>query len=308
MIILFLLTGFFIGYLGLFPKEKQVTFFKITQYLTFGGLIVLLLSMGAKIGADDTILSQLQRIGFQALILALGSIFGSVLLVKLWANKLSTKVLQTSEKGQEIGSAGASRLISCLIFFSVLVGLLIGLWIIPPAYFSYLEVITTYALGMLLFGVGIDIGRNRKIFRQVKDLGWELLIIPCLIAIGSIVGALVFGHLLGLPANEAAAVGAGFGWYSLSGIILTKIYSVELGSLAFLTNIFRELITFLSLAHLVRYFGKLTAIAPGGATTMDVTLPLIKQVAGDEMVIPAFISGVILSTLVPWLVPLLINL
>lgn len=307
MIIIFLLAGFLVGYLEPLVKGQRKIFLKITQYLTTGGLIILLISMGAKIGADEKILNQIKQIGWQALILALGSIGGSLLFVKLWANQLSIK-LESAALEEEIVASSTSSFFSLLIVCSVIVGLIVGLLIIPEAYFSYLEIVTTYALGILLFGVGIDIGRHRKIFRQVKDLGWRLLIIPCLIAGGSIGGAWISGYFLGLPGNEATAVGAGFGWYSLSGIILTKIYSVELGSLAFLTNIFREVITFLILPFVVKYLGKLTAIAPGGATTMDVTLPLIKKIVGHELVIPAFISGVVLSILVPLLVPLLINL
>lgn len=309
MIILFLLAGFLIGYFELFAKSKQREFIKVTHYITTGGLVILLISMGAKIGVDDKILSQIHQIGFQAVVLALGSIGGSILLLKLFTRNLKTKVEPTDVENEEIiGESESSKVMSLLIIASVFAGVLIGLFIIPKSYFSYLEVITTYALGILLFGIGIDIGRNREIFSQVKGLGWKIFTIPVLIAVGSIIGAIFFGYFLGLSGNEAAAVGAGFGWYSLSGIILAKIYSVELGSLAFLTNIFREFITFLILPFVVKYLGKLACIAPGGATTMDVTLPLIKETAGDEIVIPAFISGVVLSTLVPILVPFLINL
>jgi len=195
-----------------------------------------------------------------------------------------------------------------IIVFSVIVGILIGIFILPPASFNIINNATTWALAILLFGVGVDIGQNRVIFKQFKKLGWQIVFIPFLIAFASIVSSLIVGMILGLKFNEAAAVGAGFGWYSLSGVLLAKIYSVQLGSLAFLTNVFRELITFIILPFVVKYLGRLTAIAPGGATTMDVTLPLIKEVAGEEIVIPAFISGAVLSSLVPILVPFLINL
>jgi len=59
---------------------------------------------------------------------------------------------------------------------------------------------------------------------------------------------------------------------------------------------------------LVKYLGRLISIAPGGATTMDVTLPLIKKTAGDEMVLPALINGIVLSALVPILVPLFLKM
>ena len=132
---------------------------------------------------------------------------------------------------------------------------------------------------------------------------------PILIALGSILGAVIGGQMLNLPFNEASAVGAGFGWYSLSGVIISKIYSSDLGALAFLTNVFRELMAIILIPLLAKLGNKILVIAPGGATTMDTTLPLItRSVKQKEIAVIAFISGAVLSSLVPVLVPLLINL
>ncbi|MBP7264732.1 MAG: LysO family transporter, partial [Spirochaetia bacterium] len=51
-----------------------------------------------------------------------------------------------------------------------------------------------------------------------------------------------------------------------------------------------------------------TAIGAGGATAMDVTLPLIEQCAGPDSVPVSFASGATLSLLVPVLVPLFYRL
>lgn len=304
IIILFLLVGFVIGFLNLLANR----FLKLTEYLTTGGLIVLLLSMGAKIGANDQILSQIGKIGFRALFLALGSVLGSLILLLMVSKKFLSVFESSKLDDPKLGEKQSGNTMSLIIFFSVIGGVLIGLFILPDSFFSYLEPITNYALGILLLGIGIDIGRNRQILVRVFDFGWKILLIPILVGAGSIIGAFLIGSLLGMGGNEAAAIGAGFGWYSLSAIILSKIHSVEIGSLAFITNIMREFITFLILPLVVKYLGKLACIAPGGATTMDVTLPIIKELAGEEIVIPAFISGFVLSMLVPILVPLIINL
>ena len=73
------------------------------------------------------------------------------------------------------------------------------------------------------------------------------------------------------------AISSGFGWYSLSGIILTQLHSAEIGTIAFLTNIFRELITVVSIPFIAKYLNDYTAIAPAGATSMDSTLPIISK-------------------------------
>ncbi len=88
------------------------------------------------------------------------------------------------------------------------------------------------------------------------------------------------------------AIGAGFGWYSLSSAILAPISGGEIGIMALLTNIFREMLSIMLLPLVVHYLGKTAAVAPGGATTMDTTLPFVVKYAGSEMSILSFVSGV----------------
>ena len=306
LIVFFLLIGFLIGYY----KILAGWFFKLAEYIITIGLVILLTSMGAKIGMDPKILSQLDKIGIQAFFMAIGSIIGSILLVKIFSLKLGAELERKSKEDiveKEIEEE-SNHFMTYMIIGSVIFGILIGLFFLPENLIKVMDKVTTFALAALLFGVGVDLGKNKEIFEQLKSLGWQILLLPFLIAIGSIIGAVIIGFFIGLTSNEAAAVGAGFCWFSLSVVILGKIHSVELGSIAFLSNVFRELITIISLPLVVKYFGKLTAIAPGGATTMDVTLPVIKETAGAETVIPAFFSGAVLSILVPILVPFLIGL
>jgi len=195
-----------------------------------------------------------------------------------------------------------------LILGTVAAGILVGRYLIPAAAVGGLDTVTSFALGLLVLGVGIDSGRNRDAWSNLRRLGGRIILVPFAIAVGSIVGAIGVGLLLNLPANEAGAVGAGFGWYSLSGILLSRIYRVDTGALAFLTNVFREIIAFILMPLLARVAGKITAIAPGGATTMDTTLPVVVRFVGAEVAMIAFVSGVLLTLAVPVLVPLIIGL
>ncbi|SHH05303.1 lysine exporter LysO family protein [Desulforamulus hydrothermalis] len=195
-----------------------------------------------------------------------------------------------------------------LIPGSVILGLALGHWLMPDRLAEHLDAITRTALYLLLFGIGIDLGRQKEVWRQLWRMGCKILMLPALIAIGSLAGAAVAGWLLGLPFHEATAIGAGFGWYSLSGVLLAEIYNVETGALAFMTNVARELLTFMVVPLVARYIGRFSAVAPGGATAMDTTLPVVTRYAGTEMAVIAFITGSVLSTLVPILVPFLIKL
>jgi uncharacterized membrane protein YbjE (DUF340 family) len=195
-----------------------------------------------------------------------------------------------------------------LIFASVGVGVCLGYWVIPTNLTGYFDQLTTVALFILLFGVGIDLGQQRETWHRLYKMGWRVILVPLLVAVGSLVGAVLVGFALGMPINESSAVGAGFGWYSLSGVLIAKIYTMELGTIAFITNIVRELMALLLIPLVAKYVGNYSAIAPGGATTMDTTLPVIAKSTDADTAVVAFINGTVLTALVPILVPLLIRL
>ncbi len=187
-------------------------------------------------------------------------------------------------------------------------GILLGWAVLPPAAAAGLDAAVTGLLAFLVFLVGVDLGGNRGAWRQAAAIGPWLLLVPLAVAAGSLSGAALAGALLAMPLKEAVAVGAGFGWYSLSGVLIAATYSVELGATAFLANVARELLAFLLIPCLAARIGKLPAIAPGGATTMDSTLPLITKVTDATTALVAFISGLILTAAVPVLIPLILAL
>ncbi|MFP4198338.1 MAG: lysine exporter LysO family protein [Halanaerobium sp.] len=306
LIIFFLFSGVLLG----FWLDKENYFVKFADLITKIGLVILLLAMGANLGSDQQIVLQLGEIGFQALIFAAVSIIFSLLAVIIFVRVFSLNSLLLSadpETEAEIDNQSGDKTMTVLIFSSVIIGILFGYFMLNGSGRIWIDLLTNYSLAVLLFGVGIDIGASREILKDLRLMGWKLLVIPILIAFGSLVGSVISGLAFGFAAGESAAVGAGFGWYSLSGVLISKLHSAELGSLAFLSNVFRELLTVMILPLVVRYFGSLAAVAPGGATTMDVTLPLVKESGGEAVVIPAFVSGAVLSTLVPILVPLFLS-
>jgi uncharacterized membrane protein YbjE (DUF340 family) len=75
--------------------------------------------------------------------------------------------------------------------------------------------------------------------------------------------------------------------------------------IALLANIIREVITLISVPILVR-LGNLAPIAAGGATSMDTTLPLISRYVPCEYTVIAVFSGLVLSMIVPLLIPLIL--
>lgn len=160
-----------------------------------------------------------------------------------------------------------------------------------------------YALYVLMLLVGISIGADRNAWTVLRTKKIKIILIPLGVVAGTLAGTGIASLFLpDLKLNEVLAVGSGFGYYSLSSLLITRISNETLGVIALLSNILREILTLLITPLLVQYFGKLAGIASGGATSMDTTLPVITRYSGKEWGIISVFSGVVLTLLVPFLV------
>lgn len=188
------------------------------------------------------------------------------------------------------------------ILISLIVGVLyghLGLDANGGALFSGLSEV---ALVILMFSVGISVGMNKKVFEKMKTYHFKMLIIPTGIIIGSVAGGILCAFLMGMPLNESVAITSGLGWYSLSGVLLTDLAGAEVGSIAFLANLFREVLSFMLIPFIAKYCNHYTAIAPAAATSEDTTLPILMKYTSEEVVMLAVINGVVCSTMVPILI------
>lgn len=163
--------------------------------------------------------------------------------------------------------------------------------------------ISYYALCALMFSVGLSIGNDPQTLKNFRSLNPRLIFLPLMTILGTLSAAAATSVLF--PNRNAAdcmAVGAGFGYYSLSSIFITEYKGPELGTIALLSNIMREIITLLCAPLLVRWFGNLAPISAGGATTMDTTLPIITRYAGQKFVVVSIFHGFVVDFSVPFLV------
>ena len=198
---------------------------------------------------------------------------------------------------------------SLLVLISVSLGIIFGIFFKDSSIVTHLGFLTEATLAILLLSVGLDIGSNKSALTGIiKDKIVSVLIVTISTIIGSLFGGVLTALIFNMHINEGLAVAAGFGWYSLSGILLTSLGNAELGSIAFLSNIFRELLAFLVVPIIAVRLNHLSAVGPSGATSMDTTLPIIANNTDSNTAIVAFINGVILTALVPILVPLLYTL
>ena len=169
--------------------------------------------------------------------------------------------------------------------------------------------ISFYALCALMFCVGISVGNDPQTLKNFRMLNPRLVFLPVMTILGTLAGSAVISLLL--PHRSVAdclAVGSGFGYYSLSSIFITEYKGAELGTIALLANISREILTLLAAPLLVRWFGNLAPISAGGATTMDTTLPIITRTAGQQFVVVSIFHGFVVDFSVPFLVTLFCSL
>ncbi|HOP61776.1 MAG TPA: lysine exporter LysO family protein [Spirochaetota bacterium] len=165
---------------------------------------------------------------------------------------------------------------------------------------------SVYALYLLMFLVGIGIGADSHVWSVLKRMNFEILLVPVIIIIGTLTGTAICSIFFNdLSLADSLAIGSGFGYYSLSSIIISKIRNETLGVMALISNISREIFTLIATPLLARYFGKLAPIASGGATSMDTTLPVIAKFSGKEYAVIAVFSGVVLTILVPFIITLI---
>lgn len=191
---------------------------------------------------------------------------------------------------------------SLIIVGFFVLGALVGLFELIPFNIADTD-ISFYTLCALMFCVGLGIGNDPQTIRNFRSLNPRLVFLPVMTILGTLAGAALASLILThRTAPECMAVGAGFGYYSLSSIFITEYKGAELGTIALLSNIIREIFTLLAAPLLVRWFGNLAPISSGGATTMDTTLPIITRCSGQEFAVVSIFHGFIVDFSVPFLV------
>ncbi|MBC8951786.1 lysine exporter LysO family protein [Xenorhabdus sp. PB62.4] len=178
---------------------------------------------------------------------------------------------------------------------ALILGFLIGLtgW----SWFHFSNRASTVALIFLLFLVGIQLRNNGMSLRQTL-LNRRGTIIAIVVAISSLLGGVLAAFLLGLPTKTGLAIASGYGWYSLSGILISDAYGPVFGSTAFFNDLARELASIILIPMLINRY-RSTALGLTGAASVDFTLPILQRCGGVSIVPAAIVHGFILSLMTP---------
>lgn len=201
-----------------------------------------------------------------------------------------------------------------MIVIAVAAGMLIGYFVIRRVFADNMESFESMAglgikigLCLLLIFVGIDLGLDGTVIENFRRVGIRILAFPAVVVIGTLLGAGISGTLMGLNLRESLAVGAGFGWYTLAPGIIMEAGYITASAVAFLHNVMRELFSILFIPLVAQKIGYIETTGMPGAAAMDVCLPIVEKSTRSDIAVYSFVSGVILSILVPVLVPVIIG-
>ena len=171
-----------------------------------------------------------------------------------------------------------------LFFFSF--GVLGGrLDLLPADWLGLVHEASNLAVYAMLAAVGMSLGFDSRAWRILRDLkGWVVLV-PLMIIVGTFLGGVAAWTMLDMSFRDVMAVAAGFGYYSLSSMLINQLADVSLGSLLF-APLF------------ARAFGGLGPLSAAGAAS-DTCLPAIIRTSGERNTILGIFSGMVLTIAVP---------
>ena len=296
---LLILAPLFLGFAIALSNRRLMT---VIHYTVETLVYFILGLLGLGLGQMQGLLEQLGAMAVQVTSLVLVLLVANV--AGLWLfHRWQPMAVEAGSAGERPGyrrlfMAGFKPLLA------VLVGVLLGYFLFPLL--PLVEDVATGALMLLLFLIGLQL-RNaglslRKLLMNRQGLG-----IAGVLVVSSLLAGLALAPWLEMPWHQALALASGFGWYSLSGIVIGDALGPAWGGVAFLNDVLREILA-LALIPLVIGARPAVAIGYGGATAMDFTLPVIRSSGGLTCVPVAIASGFLLSFLSPVLMGVFLSM
>ena len=280
---------------------------------------LLLFLLGIEVGSNEMIVRSLPTLGVEALLLSSAATLSCCVLAwMLWRFSTNNTVQENAKNetsadkegnpAEKEGLQGSSLIRglkvmkgSLIVVGFFVIGLLGGIEKMVPSWLLDGDVSFVALCGLLLF-VGLGIGLNPEMKKEVRSLSPRMALLPVVTIIGSWLGALLIWTVLHRTLSDCMAINSGFAYYSLSSIFITEYRGAELGTIALLANIIREMLTLLGAPLMARWFGPLAPISVGGATTMDTTLPILSQTLGQRYIALSIYHGFVVDFTVPFLV------
>ena len=283
---------------------------------------LLVLLMGLRMGANKEIMDSLGTIGIQSLIVTVITIVLSVLGITL-----SRKILKMDRYGnvgddrlpkgeapqKQAGTNVAGIKSTIIIGGVVALGMLIGYFLIykklgvQDEFMIKSDPYLTACLVLLLGTVGLTLGLDGSVFRNIKKAGAGIILFPIAAFLGSVLGGIIYAAVSPMSLREGIAIACGFGWYTYApNVILQAGYPVA-SAISFLHNVLREVAGIIGIPFLAQKIGYVEACAVPGVAAMDVCMPIVERSAREDTVVYSFGIGLLMCLSVPVVVPLVIG-
>lgn len=290
--LILILTPLVVGFFIPFPKTWLGRIEQILSKL----VLVILFFIGLSLSQVHDLGSQLGFILTNVAVLV-GCCLGIGLIGLVWFDKKhpwQRTLPHHHTHGKVSISGSAIQLGSVIVGFAV--GKLLGQQVaeLPLG----IDSIVKGLLMLLILLVGLQLSHSGMSLREVlfNKRGVQVSVIFC---VGVAIGGLMYGLIMpNVTLMQGLALSSGYGWYSLSGIVMTDKYGAIWGSVALLNDLIREFMALMFIPLLIKNYPS-TAIGLGGVTTMDFTLPVIQASGGNEVVPLAMSFGFIVNILSP---------
>lgn len=312
------LAGYFFGAAAR-HRKKRLTWAGRVQTVA---ILIMVLGMGIRMGANQEVIRSLGSIGLYALVFTITVMFFSVLFVSLCRRILgigrdgSMEPAESAKKEKYAEKKSFDRMTFLIIGF-VAAGILAGYFFLyrylgEKPWFDLEQadrtvgMVIKIGLCILLFFIGLDLGTDGTAPDNFKKVGLRIFLMPAAVIAGTFAGGALISLALPLTFRECMMIGAGFGWYTLApGIIMENGYLVA-GAVSFMHNVMRELFSIILIPLVAQKIGFVETIGLAGSPDMDVCLPIVERATNGKTAVYSFVTGAVLSMLVPVLVPLIV--
>ncbi|HGJ5920987.1 lysine exporter LysO family protein [Arsenophonus apicola] len=291
--LLIILLPLTVGYLFRFKNKKILAF---THRLLGAMVYIILFLMGITLALLDNISTHLTSIFIYKMVFFCCTFAANLMALFLLDKFLPWKIAKR-ETNKPL-SRLKMILSSLRLCGALILGFLLGLTKWP--FLSYAKYGTEVTLICLLLLVGCHLPNSGMYLRQIL-INFRGATIAVTVASSALLGGILAAFLLGLPTKVGLAIAAGYGWYSLTGILLTDAYGPVIGSTAFFNDLMRELVAIILIPIIINQF-RSTALGICGSTSMDFTLPILQRSGGVSIVPAAIVHGFVLSLLTPLLI------
>jgi len=283
------LMPMFIGFA--IPSNPKMTVFadKGLSYLVF----IILTLIGIELSQVEGLGSQIGEIALYVTILSILTIGTGLFSLMLFDRLKPWQAKKPVAKSKEhrVSIRGSLAQVVCVV-----IGMVIG-YFLPEGYLPP-ENTMTVLLMILILLVGIGLKGSGITLKEVllNRRGVEMSVIfTFAVLAGGLFFALLFSEV---SWTKGLALASGFGWYSLSAIVMTEAYGAIWGSVALFNDLIREFFALIFIPVFMRKSPS-ASVGLGGATSLDFTLPIIQQSGGLKVVPLAISFGFLINIVSP---------